>query len=182
MPLINSPLSTRSGSRVGEVMLDLLAWPAQPAPGKVDSAYHHRQHVVEIVGDAAGKLADRLHLLDLAELRFGGLTLCRFFLQRLVRFPQFLGALAHRFLERGGAVGFALGLTSRRGDLPEGLNGERTEEDRPDPDDEAKPAEIIGQAVGLGREQLRFGDPFAQRDPLGFGDLVELAVKGGTGW
>ena len=33
---------------------------------------HHRQDVVEVVGDAAGELADRLHLLGLAQLRFEG--------------------------------------------------------------------------------------------------------------
>ena len=56
---------------------DLAARAVEPAPGKVDPADDHRQHIVEIVRDAAGQLADRLHLLDLAELRLGGLALAR---------------------------------------------------------------------------------------------------------
>ena len=91
-----------------------LARAAQPPPGKVDPADHHRQHIVEVVRDSAGQLADRLHLLDLAKLGLGGLALDRFGLQRLVGLPQFLGALADRFLERGGAVGLGLGLTPAR--------------------------------------------------------------------
>ena len=38
-----------------------------------DGAGDHRQDVVEVVGDAAGQLADRFHLLGLAELGFRGL-------------------------------------------------------------------------------------------------------------
>ncbi|MFK4673424.1 hypothetical protein ABIF37_005827 [Bradyrhizobium diazoefficiens] len=40
-----------------------------------DRAGDDGQHVVEVVGDAAGQLADRIHLLDLPELGFGGLLL-----------------------------------------------------------------------------------------------------------
>ena len=36
--------------------------------GHVAVAEHRRQEVVEVVGDAAGELADGLHLLRLAEL------------------------------------------------------------------------------------------------------------------
>ena len=61
--------------RVGEVGHDLAARAVEAAPGEVDAADHDRQHVVEVVGDAAGQLADRLHLLDLAQLGLGGLPL-----------------------------------------------------------------------------------------------------------
>ena len=40
-----------------------------------DRAGDDGQHIVEIVGDAAGQLADGVHLLDLPELRLGGLLL-----------------------------------------------------------------------------------------------------------
>ena len=46
----------------------------QLALGEVHRADDDRQHVVEVVGDAAGQLADRLHLLHLADLRFGRLA------------------------------------------------------------------------------------------------------------
>ena len=84
----------------------------EAAPGEVDPADHHRQHVVEVVRDAAGQLADRLHLLDLAKLGFGGLALVGFGLQRCVRLPQLAGALGDRFLERFGALGLGLRLAS----------------------------------------------------------------------
>src|SRR6185369_3104533 len=40
-----------------------------------DRAGDDGQHVVEIVGDAAGQLADGVHFLDLPELGFRGLLL-----------------------------------------------------------------------------------------------------------
>ncbi|WP_245275912.1 hypothetical protein [Mesorhizobium sp. LSJC255A00] len=48
--------------------------PRQLALGEVHGADDHRQHVVEIVGDTAGQLAHSLHLLHLADLRFGLFT------------------------------------------------------------------------------------------------------------
>ena len=39
---------------------------------EVEPADHHRQQIVEVVGDAAGQLAERLHLLALAKLLLGG--------------------------------------------------------------------------------------------------------------
>ena len=35
-------------------------------------AHDHAEHVVEVMGDAAGELAERLHFLGLPELVFGG--------------------------------------------------------------------------------------------------------------
>ena len=112
---------------VGQVVHHLAARAAQPAPGEVDAADHDRQHIVEVVGDAAGQLADRLHLLDLAKLGLGRLALDRLGLQRLVGLPQFLRAVAHRFLERRGAVGFALGLAAGGGILAQRLDRDQPE-------------------------------------------------------
>ena len=58
----------------------------------VEAADDHRQHVVEVVGDAAGQLADRLHLLRLAQFPFGMPATVRLerdpLLQRLVEDAQ----------------------------------------------------------------------------------------------
>ena len=104
----------RALHRVVEVDHHFAPRAVEAAPGKVDAADDHRQHIVEVVGDAAGQLADRLHLLDLAELGFGRLALVRLGLERLVGLPQFLGPVAHRLLERLGALGLAFGLRARR--------------------------------------------------------------------
>ena len=76
----------RAFHRIVEVVEDFAARAVEPAPGEVDAADHDRQHIVEVVRDAAGELADRLHLLDLAELGLGRLALFGFGLQRL-RWP-----------------------------------------------------------------------------------------------
>jgi hypothetical protein len=41
---------------------------AQPSPGQFESAHPALQHVVEVVCDASGQLADRLHFLRLPQL------------------------------------------------------------------------------------------------------------------
>ena len=61
-------------------------------------------------------------------------------LQRLVGLPQLLRALAHRLLERLGALGLALGLAAGGGVLAKRLDGDDAEEDRAEPDDDAEPA------------------------------------------
>ncbi len=155
----------------------LLARTTQPPPRKVDSANHHREHIVEIVGDAAGQLADRLHLLDLAELGLGRLALDRFRFERLVGFPQFLRAVAHRFLELGRAVGLGLGLAAGGGILAKRLDRDQPRKNCAAADDQPEPAEIIGQPVGFGGDDLALSDPLAQRCALGRGNFVELAIE-----
>ena len=86
----------RALHRIVEVHQHFAPRAVQAALGEVDAADHDRQHIVEVVRDAAGQLADRLHLLDLAELGLGRLALGGLGLERLVGLPQFLGALAHR--------------------------------------------------------------------------------------
>ena len=44
-----------------------------PPSGEIERADDDRQHVVEIVRDTAGQLADRFHLLQLADLRLASL-------------------------------------------------------------------------------------------------------------
>ena len=170
----------RALHRIVEVVRDFAARAVEPAQREVDAADDDREHIVEIVRDAAGQLADRLHLLDLAELRLGRLALGRFGLERLVGLPQFLGALAHRLLEHLGALGLGFGLGARLDVLAQRLDRDDAEEDGADPDEDPEPAEIIGQPVGLGREELALLDLAAQRLALAGDDLVELVVEPGV--
>ena len=130
----------RALHRIVEMHHHLAAGAVQPPQRKVDSADHHGQHVVEVVGDAAGQLADRLHLLDLAELGLGGLALGGLGLQRLVRLPQLLGALANRIFELFGALGLAFRLPACLRVLAQRLNRDHTEEDRAQADDDPEKA------------------------------------------
>ena len=203
MPPISSLLSTRSGSSGSDRAKDskrrvsaaarvapsiaLLRWiitsrrgPLSRRRRKVDPPDDDREHVVEVVGDAAGQLADRLHLLDLAKLGFGGLALLGLGLERLVRLPQLLRAIADGKLKRFRALGFAFRVAARRGVLTKRLNRDHAEEDGAEPDDDPKPAQIIGKAVGLGREDLALLDLGAERQALAGDDFVELIVELGA--
>ena len=200
----SSPLSIRSGSkrlgpregeqaagqrggaggafhRIGQMVHHFLARAAQAAAGKVDPADDHREHIVEIVRDAAGQLADRFHLLDLAKLGLGRLPLDRFGFERLVGLPQFLGPVAHRFLELGGADRFAIGLAAGGGILAKRLDRDQAGEDRAAADDQPEPAEIIGQPVGLGGDDLALRDPLAQRLAFGVGRSRRASCRAGPG-
>ena len=120
----------RALHRVGEMDHHLAPRAVEAAPGKVDAADDHREHIVEVVRDAAGQLADRFHLLDLAQLRLGRLALDGFGFQRLVGVPQFLRAVAHRLLERLGAFGFAFGLPRAKAFWRSAWTATTAEEDR----------------------------------------------------
>ena len=69
----------------------------QPAPEPLETAQNHLQQVVEVVRHAAGELADRLHLLRLAQRFLDLFALLDLRLQRLVGRGQLLGA-ASQFL------------------------------------------------------------------------------------
>ena len=60
----------------------------------VGRALDHSQQIVEIVGDAAGQLAERLHLLALAELLLRLRAHLHLLGEQLVRLTQCLGAVA----------------------------------------------------------------------------------------
>ena len=121
--------SRRALHGVVKVHHDLAARAVEAAERKVDTADDHGQHVVEIVRDAASELADRLHLLDLTKLGFGGLALGRFLLQGLVGVPKLLRSFAYCDLQRFGTFGFRFRLFSGSGILPERLEREHAEED-----------------------------------------------------
>ena len=46
----------------------------QPSPAERNRRHDHREHVVEVMSDAAGELPDRLHFLHLAHLAFSSLA------------------------------------------------------------------------------------------------------------
>ena len=79
---------------------DLAAGAVELALGEIEAADDDRQHIVEIVGDAAGQLADGFHLLDLGELGLGGGALGRFGEQPPIGFAELAGALLDRTIER----------------------------------------------------------------------------------
>ena len=83
--------------------------PATSRAEELQVAADDLQHVVEIVRDAAGELADRLHLLRLAQLRLGrrafGDRRGHALLQHLVGLPQdLLGLLAVGDVDDGADV------------------------------------------------------------------------------
>ena len=83
------------------------------ALGHFEAAQHHREHIVEIVRDAAGKLADSLHLLELAQLGFGGGAGLAFLDQAEIGVAQFRGPLDHGLFEPLRAIGFDVGDLAR---------------------------------------------------------------------
>ena len=103
----------RALHRIVEVELDLAARSAQLAPGEVEAADDHRQHVVEVVGDAAGQLADRLHLLDLAQLRLGRGALGRLGLEPLIGLAKLARALLDRLVELASRATASLSASRR---------------------------------------------------------------------
>ncbi|MGO7580484.1 hybrid sensor histidine kinase/response regulator, partial [Rhizobium ruizarguesonis] len=66
----NTRLEETVVQRTAELRHEMEENAAAQAPlGEIEVADDDRQHVVEIMGDAAGQLADRLHLLQLTDLR-----------------------------------------------------------------------------------------------------------------
>ena len=64
-----------------------------PAFHQLQAAHDGGEHVVEVVRDAAGELADRLQLVRLVQRRLGLLAFGDFHLQAVVGFGQLAGAL-----------------------------------------------------------------------------------------
>ena len=77
--------------RALEVAFDIGFAAAQAAAGDIETADHDRQHIVEVVRDAAGELADRFHLLALPQRFFG--------------FQQLAGALHDLLFQRRVQIG-----------------------------------------------------------------------------
>ncbi len=97
---------------------DLALRAVEPPAGEIDPADDDRQHVVEVVRDASGQLADGLHLLDLAQLGFGRFALLGFRFERLVRLDQLAGAIGDRLFEAVGALRLRFRQLLCVGELP----------------------------------------------------------------
>ncbi len=72
----------------------------QPSRNQFQAAAHHRQHVVEVVRDAAGELANRLQPLQVAQLGFGLLAPFHLGDQAHVGCTQLACTLRHPRLKR----------------------------------------------------------------------------------
>jgi hypothetical protein len=77
----------------GEQRLDIRHALGEAPLCQIEVAEHHGEHVVEVVRDAAGQLADRIHLLRLPQRVLGPLAPRHFV-------DQFVGALRDHLLER----------------------------------------------------------------------------------
>ena len=108
----------------------------EPLPGEVERADHDRQHIVEIVGDAAGELADRFDLLHLAHLALGRAAALRLLVQADI----------------GGGErplrGQGLGQPAAHAD-----EGEQAERDGEQAGDDERRQQIEAIAVGIGGAQ-----------------------------
>ena len=153
---------------------DLTPRPVEAPPGEIDPADYDRQHIVEIMSDPAGQLADGFHLLDLAQLGFGRLALDRFGLEGFVGGPQLSRSVGDGMFEREAALIFALGLPPGCGILAERLDRHRAKHDSANSGHDPEPAEIIGQPIGAGREELRLGDVLLERGAFAVGNFHQL--------
>jgi|GEM_PF-6193079 len=154
---------------------------AQPPPRKVDPADNDGQHIVEIVGDPAGELADRLHFLDLAKTRLGCLALGRLGFEPLIGLQQLCGPLAHRLFEPLGPAIFVVGLVERLDPFAHRPEGGKAEGDRSEPDQDREPAQPSGHPVGLVARRPGRAHPAPEVGPLGGCDLGQLGAKRRTG-
>ena len=120
----------------------------QPAPGKVQAADDDCQHIIEIMSDSAGELADRFHLLHLANLILGALAGGHLFAQRLFG--------GYRGIARGGNLGFTLAAVAdyhRRDDHHEQDDADQYEA-QPDDEHIALVLALCEQPLLLGRHSL----------------------------
>ncbi len=97
----------RGGRGLDEALGFVVATGLDVALGQVEPADDAGEHIVEVVGDAAGELADRFHLLRLAQRGLGLFAGGHFLEQTFVDLRQRLGALLDAALQR--LVEFAQG-------------------------------------------------------------------------
>ncbi|MCY1180083.1 hypothetical protein D9M73_205110 [compost metagenome] len=89
----------RGHRRLGESADFVEAAVGDVALHQVEAADDAGEHVVEVMGDAAGKLADRFHFLRMAQGVFGTFALEHLVLQTLVGFGQLAGAGGNPFFK-----------------------------------------------------------------------------------
>jgi hypothetical protein len=63
--------SRSTGASVLQVLFNVGLAAPKAAAGDVEATDHNREHIIEVVGDASGKLAHRFHLLGLTQRVLG---------------------------------------------------------------------------------------------------------------
>ena len=135
-------------ARHGEVFLVVLLALGEAALHHVERAHHHRQHVVEVVRDAAAEMPDRLHLLQLADLLLGVLAARHLGDQGAVGVLQLLGARDHLALQD--LLGALLAVdVDDRGDRADDLAVEVADRRRDLADPVARAVGGLGDALDL---------------------------------
>ena len=134
--------------------------------GQFQPAQHDRQHIVEIMRNAAGQLPHGLHLLDLAQLAFLG--------------EQDGGGAFDRCLQLCRAIAFGRGLSAGDGALAERGHGQPTKRDRAGREQDAEDRQ---RARHPGRSRDRFhrnAGPLRQYGALLHADRVQQAIDLGA--
>ncbi len=124
-----------------------------PPLGKVDGADDHREHVVEIVGDPAGELADGLDLLHLPDLALRRQPRLHLLGEPGIRLAKELVPLADRGRVLRKLAIAAPGVADRKGTQP-GNDQRRSD----DPDEQVARRPVRGVERGLPRRDLAFLD------------------------
>src|SRR3546814_17423718 len=115
-----------------------------------DLADDDRQHIVEIMRDAAGQLADGFHLLRLAQLRLRLLAVAHLAAQRNVRLGEFGGPFFDRCFELRRAVAFAQLLAPGEAAFALGADQRAGRADRDDRPGRAEQREAQDRLVEVG--------------------------------
>ncbi len=151
----------------------LLRLETQSALGQFQSADDHRQHIVEVMGDAASQLADRVHLLHLAQIFFGHRALGRFLLQLFIGIGQLGRARRHRFLQPVGAFRLHLSHASRVAPLCIGGIGDpKREEDAYQQHQPEEPRRAVHRLRPVA-SQLHGEAPLAQAGIFSLDDAIQ---------
>ena len=149
--------------RIVQVARGFLRLQPQLAPRQFQPADDHRQHIVEVMRDAAGQLADRVHLLHLAQIVLGGGALGRFALQLVIGVGQFGGAGAHGGVEPVGALRLQLRLAPGVAPVIQGDMGEPGREQNADQQHQTEqapgPPDPFAAVAGARHRQAAFAQP-----------------------
>ncbi len=165
--------------RIVDMATDLVGLLLEPALGEIEAAHHHREHVVEIMRDAAGELAHRLHLLHLAELRFGRGALDHLAVQAIIGIAERAGAFGDGMFEPRGAVVGGLGLFTRATLGYDRVPGEPGEDACRRHQQHARHRQQLGEVVGLVGRRVGLIVAVLQHRALMLGDRAQRAVDVG---
>ena len=143
------------------------------ALGEFQPADDDRQHIVEVMGDAASQLAHGIHFLHLPQMLFGRFALGRFLLQPFIGFGQFGGARADGGVEPVGALALRFGETARIAPVGQRIVGEPGGKEDADEQGKAQQAGRAAHRLGAVACQRHRQAAFAQAGIFGLDDDVE---------